>query len=207
MQRLLHLLAVSALAVSVGCTQQRGSEKASETGDTSRQTGTAEDRGGAAATAPADQKAIADTSKLTQDDRQFVKEAAQGGMLEVQLGQLALEKSKNDEVKQLAQRIIDDHQQANQRLQNIASAKQIDSPTQLDRQHQEQISKLQNLSGPRFDKAYVQGLVQDHTKDIAEFRSHSNSTQDAALKDFTTSTLPTLEQHLQQSKEVSAKLR
>jgi putative membrane protein len=207
MQKIFQFLAIAALAISVGCTQQRGSEKASESTDTNRQTNTADDRGGATAAAPADQQAMADTSKLTQDDRRFVSEAAQGGLLEVQLGQLAAEKASSDEVKQLAQRIMEDHQQANQRLQNIANAKHIDVPSQLDQQHQQKISQLQNLSGARFDKAYVHQMVQDHTKDIGEFRSHSNSTQDAALKDFTTSTLPTLEQHLQQSKELSSRLK
>jgi putative membrane protein len=201
MRKTLFCTGVLALAFTVGCTQQRGSERAENAGGTASGDQTQSERTSATATAPGDDAAMRDTSKLTQDDRQFVQHAAQGGMMEVQLGQLAQEKGQSDAVKQLGQTLANDHQQANQRLQQIAQAKQIDVSTDMGQKHQQQMSKLQNQSGAAFDRAFLQAVIQEHQRDITEFRSQSNQTQDTALRDFTTSTLPTLEQHLQQARE------
>jgi putative membrane protein len=200
MRKTLLCTGVLALAFAIGCTQQRGSERANETGkgadQTTSQTGTT---GTTAATGS--DAAMRDTSQLTQDDRQFVSEAALGGMMEVQLGQLAQEKGQSDAVKQLGQTLANDHQQANQQLQSIAQAKQIDVPTSMDQSHQKSISQLQNRSGAGFDRAFIQEVIRHHQKDIAQFREQSTKTQDPALRDFTSSTLPTLEKHLQQARD------
>jgi putative membrane protein len=200
MRKTLLCTGILALAVTVGCTKDRGSERdASKGADTTTQAQT--ENSSANATAPANDAAMSDTSKLSADDRQFVAQAAAGGMAEVQMGQLAQEKGQSDAVKQLGQTLANDHQQANQQLQSIAQAKQIDVPPSLDQRHQQKISQLQSKSGAAFDRAFIQEVIKDHTKDIAEFRTESNKTQDAALKDFTTSTLPTLENHLEMAKQ------
>jgi putative membrane protein len=201
MRKTLLCTGILSLAVMVGCTQNRGSQRdnASNTGQTSSQTQS--DQTSANATAPASSAAMQDTSKLTGDDRQFVAHAAAGGMAEVQMGQLAQEKGQSEAVKQLGQSLVNDHQQANQQLQSIAQAKQIDIPSSLDQQHQQKISQLQTKSGAAFDRAFIQEVIKDHTRDVAEFRTQSNKTQDPALKDFTSSTLPTLENHLQMAKQ------
>jgi putative membrane protein len=202
MRKTLLCTGMLALALAVGCTKQRGSEREATASDTSTsQNQTQSDQTSANATAPANAAAMQDTSKLTADDRQFVAEAAMGGMTEVQLGQLAQEKGQSEAVKQLGRTLVNDHQQANQQLQSIAQAKQIDVSTSLDQQHQQKISQLQSKTGAAFDRAFLQEVVKDHTKDVAEFRTQSNKTQDAALRDFTSSTLPTLENHLQMAKQ------
>jgi putative membrane protein len=202
MRKTLFCTGILALAVTMGCTRDRGAErdKAGNTGaDTTTQTQS--EQTSATASAPASSAAMQDTSKLSADDRRFVAHAAAGGMAEVQMGQLAQEKGQSDAVKQLGQTLVNDHQQANQQLQSIAQAKQIDIPSSLDQQHQKKISQLQTKSGAAFDRAFLQEVIQDHTKDVAEFRTQSNKTQDVALKDFTSSTLPTLENHLQMARQ------
>ena len=201
MQKTLLCTGILALAVTVGCSKNRGSENASNTGSDTTTAQTQANQNSTNATAPASSAAMQDTSKLTADDRQFVAQAAEGGMVEVQLGQLAQEKGQSEAVKQLGQTLVNDHQQANQQLQSIAQAKQIDIPSSLDQQHQQKISQLQSKSGAAFDHAFIQEVIKDHTKDVAEFRTQSNKTQDSALKDFTSSTLPTLENHLQLAKQ------
>jgi putative membrane protein len=195
----LHLAGIALLAFTLACTQQRASE------DQSRASG--DTRGGADVTAPADDRALADTSQLTQDDRTFVQEAAQGGKAEVELAQLGQEKSQNDQVKQLAQQIHDDHQKANDELMRIAQAKSIQlDQAQPKREHQQAKQRLSQASGAKFDQLFLQTLLQHHKEDIAKFRTQSTKTNDAALKDFTSRTFPTLENHLLRIQEVQGQL-
>jgi len=96
------------------------------------------------------------------DDKKFVKEAALGGLTEVELGKVAAEKASSPEVKQFAQKMVDDHTKANEQLKQIASKSNIPIADTLDSKHQSRIDKLSKLSGPDFDKAYVKDQVKDH---------------------------------------------
>jgi len=138
----------------------------------------------------------AETGAVSEADRKFIQEAAAGGLMEVELGKVALQKSSNDQVREMAQHIIDDHTKANERLQALAQAKGVDTPTQLDAKHQKQVDKLQKLSADRFDREYTALMVSDHKQDIKEFRRAAAHAGDADLKQFAAGTLPTLEQHL-----------
>lgn len=144
----------------------------------------------------------ADQSMVGQSDRNFMIKAAQGGMMEVQLAQMAQQKAASDEVKQYAQRLEQDHSKANEQLKQIAQERQVSLPTDLG-PHQQQMAKFQNLSGEEFDRAYIRMQIQDHKKDISEFRKESNRGMDSDVKAFAAAQLPTLEQHLQQAQQLS----
>jgi putative membrane protein len=148
----------------------------------------------------------ADQPMIGQGDRNFMMKAAQGGMMEVQLAQMAQQKASSDEVKQYAQRLEQDHSKANEKLKEIAQERQVSLPTDLGK-HQEQVSKLQNLSGEAFDRAYIQMQVKHHKKDISEFRKQSNRGMDTDLKEFASAQLPALEQHLQQAQQLQTSTR
>jgi len=197
------LLLAGAMAVTVGCSKERAENRSNNAGNdaTTAQTGGPDN-----VNAPANDRAMSDTTNITDQDRSFVQEAAQGGLMEVQLGQTALEKAASDDVRQFARRMVDDHGQANQELKQIASAKQLQVPSSLDQQHQEMVSRLGKLSGKAFDQAYMREMVKDHTKDLAEFRTAANSTKDSALKDFTSRTAQTIEQHLQLARDTASKV-
>jgi len=131
-------------------------------------------------------------------DEAFVKEAAMGGMAEVELGKLASDKASDDAVKQFGKRMADDHGAANQELQQLAAKKNITLTTALDAKHKATHDRLSRMSGKGFDRAYVNDMVADHKKDVAAFRKESQQGQDPDVKAWAAKTLPTLEDHLRQ---------
>src|ERR1700759_1545958 len=140
------------------------------------------------------------------NDQHFIKEAADGGMAEVELGQLAADKASNAEVKEFAQRMVKDHSQANDQLKQIASQKGLPLPSSLSPKDQATKNKPSKLSGDAFDQAYMSDMLKDHKTDIAAFQKETTSGKDPDLKQFASQTLPTLKEHLKQAKSVSPKL-
>jgi putative membrane protein len=129
-------------------------------------------------------------------DATFVKEAAMGGLAEVELGRLATQKAQSADVKAFGQHMVDDHSKANDQLKPIAQQKGVEVPTQLTGKHKTEYDRLSKLSGAAFDRAYMQLMLQDHRKDVSEFRKESTSGKDPDVKQFASQTLPTLEGHL-----------
>lgn len=126
----------------------------------------------------------------------FLTEAAEGAVAEVELGQLASQKAANDKVKSFGQQMVTDHGAANTELKQLADRKQVTLPTAMGRQQKIEHDRLSKLSGSAFDRAYVNLMVSDHQKDVAEFKKQSTQSTDADVKAFAAKTLPTLEQHL-----------
>lgn len=140
-------------------------------------------------------------------DAQFAMKAAQGNMAEVALGQLATQKSQNDDVKKFGQRMVDDHQKAQQDLEGVASKANFALPKTVNAQQKAEQQRLEKLSGAAFDRAYMQMMVKDHTKDVAEFQKEANNTAaNADLRDFAKRTYPTLDDHLTNAKAVNDSL-
>jgi putative membrane protein len=135
------------------------------------------------------------------EDIEFVLDAAKGGMAEVELGKLAAEHAKNDEVKKFAQRMVDDHSKAGDELKSIAERKGIKLPQDIDAKDKALMNRLQKLNGAAFDRAYMQAMVGDHVKDVNEFKKEANSGRDPQVKSFASTTLPTLEEHLQHARQ------
>jgi putative membrane protein len=129
----------------------------------------------------------------------FVQKAMAGGQMEVQMGQLGQQQAQNQQVKQLAATLVKDHTEANQRLEQIASTKNItvDKTGGEHAKHQKHLDKLKGQSGTEFDKEFVRMALKDHKKDIAEFEKCQSQVNDPELKSFITQTLPKLRQHLQ----------
>ncbi|MBV8819044.1 MAG: DUF4142 domain-containing protein [Acidobacteriaceae bacterium] len=130
-------------------------------------------------------------------DSAFMMKAAQGGLAEVQLANLAQQHATNPAVKTFAQHMIDDHTKANDELKALASQKSVTLPTDLDAKDQASMDKLSKLNGAAFDKAYMKNMVMDHKKTVAEFQKESNSGKDPDVKAWASKTLPTLQNHLQ----------
>ena len=137
---------------------------------------------------------------MSSNDRDFIMDAAMGGMMEVQLGHWAAQKGTSDAVKQFGKRMVDDHSKANEQLMQLASSKSITLPTALDEKHQKDIAKVSKLNGAEFDKAYSKMMLSDHEKDVKEFEKQSTRAGDADLKAWVTTTLPTLREHLELAK-------
>jgi putative membrane protein len=150
--------------------------------------------------------ALAQSNSLSSADRMFVDKAAQGGMAEVQLGQLAEQKASSQAVKDFGKRMVTDHSQANDKLKGIASQAGVTPPTSLNAKDKALYDKLSGLSGAQFDREYMRAMVKDHKADIAEFQKESNSGHDDAVKSFASSTLPTLHEHLQLAEQAESKV-
>ena len=140
-------------------------------------------------------------------DKAFAEKAAIGGMAEVQMGKMAQQKGSSDQVKQFGARMVDDHSKANDELKQIASAKGIALPTDLDAKHKSKMDKMEKLSGAQFDRAYMDEMVADHKQDVAEFKKQASSGKDSDLKAFAAKTLPTLEDHLKMAQSTDAAVK
>jgi putative membrane protein len=141
-------------------------------------------------------------ANMTSQDRDFVMDAAMGGMMEVELGRIAAQNGASDAVKQFGQRMVDDHGKANEELMTLATSKGITLPTTLDEKHKEHLTKFSSMTGADFDRAYGKEMLSDHRKDVSEFEKQSTKGTDPDLKAFATKTLPTLREHLQMAESL-----
>lgn len=143
-------------------------------------------------------------TSISSSDRQFVIEAAQGGMAEVMLGQLAMKRAASNDVKQYAQDMIADHTKANTELMQLATQKGLTVPKKLDAKRQALMTQMSKLSGKSFDQAYMQQAgVKSHAEQEALFRRQAQQGQDPNLKAFAAKTLPTVQGHLQMAREMT----
>jgi putative membrane protein len=129
-------------------------------------------------------------------DSTFAEEAAQGGMAEVQMAQLALSKTNNQAVKDLADKILRDHTQANEELTQITAKNNVILPVSMDAKDQAESDKLKALSGAAFDREYVTYEIQDHKNNLRKFDHESMHGMDPAVKQWTAKYVPVLQTHL-----------
>ena len=129
-------------------------------------------------------------------DASFARKAAQGGMAEVAMGNLAESHAQSADVKAFGQRMVQDHSAANDKLKAAAEEEHIQLPTEPSAKDQKTINHLSKLHGEAFDKAYAQTMVKDHKKDISEFKQESKAAN-SPVQNFAQATLPTLQEHLQ----------
>jgi putative membrane protein len=128
-------------------------------------------------------------------DKLFTLEAAMGNQWEIALAQQAQQKADNQQVKDMATHIVQDHQQAQQQLQPIAQQLGVQLPNGLTEDKQEKLHLLSALPADKFQKEYTSMMQADHAKDLIEYRSVAQSTQNQQLKQYTQQQLPILAQH------------
>jgi len=131
---------------------------------------------------------------LSSQDRSFMMDAAKGGMMEVDLGHMAVDKGTDPAVKKFGQRMITDHSKANGELMDLAKRKGVTLPA--DNPNAASSMSFAKKTGPAFDKGYAKDMVEDHQKDIAEFEKEAKSGTDPDVKSWAQNTLPTLRSHL-----------
>jgi len=143
---------------------------------------------------------------LAKEDREFVDEAAQGGLLEVRLGNVAQQRASSAEVKTFGQHMVTDHTKANAELTQLASQKGVRASSELDAKHQKMVDEMQEKSGDKFDRDYVDFMVEDHEKDVKLFETASREAKDPDLRAMAAKTLPTLRMHLQMARDMKSKM-
>ena len=135
----------------------------------------------------------------------FAVNAANGGMMEVSLGKIAQQKAVNPRIKDYGAMMVRDHSEANEHLKRLADALQIALPDTVSNSDEKEINKLSLKNGTDFDKAYMEMMLEDHKKDVAEFRKAADKLNDTTIKAFAAATLPTLEKHLDSVKSITGK--
>jgi len=140
-------------------------------------------------------------------DQSFMMKAAQGGMAEVELGNVAQSNGQNDDVKKFGQRMVNDHSKAGDELKNLASQKNVTLPTSLDAMDQATKDRLSGMNGAAFDHAYMTDMVKDHKTDIALFEREARHGQDPDVKAWAAKTLPTLRDHLKQAEKTDSEVK
>jgi putative membrane protein len=179
--------------ISVGCTS---TNKAS-TPDTA-----AQPNSGAISSSAANSSG----SPSSNPDQEFVTKAAQGNSAEVELGKIVAAKSKDPNVKQFAQMMVKDHTTALNELQELAQAKNLNFNDDLPDDAKSLQQKLSGDTGKQLDKDYMDGMVEDHQKDVQEFTDKSQNAKDPEVKQWASKTLPTLQKHLEKAQQIDTKL-
>jgi putative membrane protein len=136
------------------------------------------------------------TANVDSGDAKFAREAASGGMTEVELGKIAFQKGSGQKVKDFGQMMVTDHSKANNEFMALARKKNIILPSTPNDDDQKVIDELSQKSGTDFDKAYIDDMVKDHKKDIAAFKDAAKNCKDPDIRAFATNTLPVLQKHL-----------
>jgi putative membrane protein len=137
-------------------------------------------------------------------DTKFLKDAAESGMAEVALGQLAASKATNADVKSFGQKMVDDHGKANDQLKQLAAQKGVTLPDGPSMMQKHDADRLSKMSGAGFDRAFMDQMVKDHKKVVAEFDRVSKGAKDSDVKSFASSTLPTLQDHLKMAQDLDS---
>jgi putative membrane protein len=147
---------------------------------------------------------VASVAIAASPDSSFYKNAAEGGLSEVELGQLAQQKATNPAVKEFGAMMVKDHSAANQKLKALAASKQVSLPDSPSMMQKASKTKLNLLSGDSFDKSYIKGMIADHKDDIKEFQKEASDGKDPEAKAFASATLPTLQMHLEKIQGIAA---
>lgn len=131
--------------------------------------------------------------------REFVNEAASDGIMEIRMAEIAMQKSQNADIDQLAQTIKADHEKASAELKSIAANKNWSVPVMMMDKHQQKVEKLMETDIDKFDEEYLETMVSAHKDAIDRFEKCAEKNHDAQVTMWVNNTLPILRQHLQQS--------
>jgi putative membrane protein len=139
------------------------------------------------------------TAALSDKDKSFMKDAAKGGMMEVDMGKMAQQKGKSADVKKIGGTMVADHTKANNELMGIAKKKGVDLSKEKPMSH--------SIGDANFDKEYINAMVKDHEKDYAAFQAEAKNGSDADVKAFASKTSAVIKKHLDMVKAEQGKLK
>ncbi|ANN74209.1 DUF4142 domain-containing protein [Bordetella bronchialis] len=160
-----------------------------------------------APSSPAQQKSTEQRSTLAGADKDFLENAAQGGLAEIEGSKLAQTKSSNADVKQFADQMIKDHGKANEELMALAKQKGYTPPDKPSMMQRTEIKALSVTDGTTFDKMYVSRIgVSAHEDTVKLFQKAASEAKDADIKAWASKTLPTLQHHLEMAQALQQKV-
>jgi putative membrane protein len=146
---------------------------------------------------------IPTTTAVYPGDQMFVESIFKSDAVEVQLGQLAQQRSQSDDVKQFGQRMVDNRTKLDEQLKPIADKLEVQKPKEPSKKDRQMIARLESLSGPQFDEEYIKAVVKDNQQDVKDFKTEAESAQDPNLQQAAKSDAPVLAQHLQAAEQIA----
>ena len=136
-------------------------------------------------------------------DSKFMTNAASDGLFHVEAGKLAVQQGSSEGVKKFGQHAIDHHSQINNELMELAKAKGVKLPKKIYKKQRETLDKLGKLSGPDFDKAYLEMEIKDHSRDLSMYQKEGKEGKDPDVKAWAAKTVPTIEEHLKMARDLT----
>ena len=143
-----------------------------------------------------------EVTALKHSDRSFLEKAVKSGLDEVAISQVVAERSSNPRIREFAQMIVGEHTSTNNTLTQLAATKKVALPPA------EQAPSKWSKSGDKdFDEDYVEKMISEHESAVKLFTKEANDGKDQELVVFARSTLPTLQHHLEQAKDLKKMLK
>lgn len=143
---------------------------------------------------------------IHEDDAAFLVKATESNMLEIELGHLALRIASHQDVKNYAQMMVDDHTKANEKVKELALAKNVTLPSALGSEDQKHYDEMSKMTGKEFEKHYINMMVDGHEEVLKAYRTEADKTSDAELRAFASEMLPTIMKHQEDAKRIKEKL-
>jgi putative membrane protein len=196
----LFLIAFAATCLMLSCDNKRESRSGSGSNEGLANNDVLDDNDDAKERAEEsnDRKFEADSAE---DQSEFLVDAAEGGMFEVEAARIAQQKATSAKVKTFAKHMMDEHSKANKELKALAAKNNVTIPTALGEDKMDKIAKLNRLSGHEFDKEYMDMMVKDHKEDVRLFDKESKGTDNNEVEKWAANTLPTLQKHLEMAQQ------
>ena len=160
----------------------------------------------AAGESPLTPDSSASPQGLNNADQLFIQLIGIGGQAEVEAGNAAARKGRADAVQQFGKHMVQDHEKANRKLEQIAQSHRIDITKKYDPDHERQRKYLNDLKGDEFDREYLRTQIAEHQRTALLLEWQIGSGQNGALKDYAKETLPTVLEHLQMAKDALEQL-
>ena len=146
------------------------------------------------------------TESAPQTTASFLQHAADGQQSEIHLGQLAVQKAENAQVKQFGARMIEDHQKAQQEVQQLASKGGLTLISLPDTSHRQIQTQLEKLSGKEFDRAYITTMLREHEKEKKALEQHPLVEKNQDVRQWAAGAVPVVEEHLTKAKTIASSL-
>lgn len=199
-----RMLGIAALAMLFGGSsvyaQSTGTTSAAGSGTTAAQSGSGTSANSSAGASKGS------NGSVSKGDQRMMKNLAEANFAEIETGKLALQKSQNDQVKAYAQKMIDDHTQAQKELEQLAQQKGVTLPTETDMKHKAAAKALGALEGEKFDKMYMNQVgVMDHKNTHRLLSKAQKDAKDPDLKALAAKMTPTVDGHLTMAQEQTGK--
>ncbi len=148
------------------------------------------------------------TGNLSKADMKFLRDVGKDNNFEIQASQLAAQKASNPEVKDFAQKLVNDHTQLSNDLSSLAQNKGVTlSSSTLEKRDQKELNTLNKYSGKKFDREYMKDMVKDHKEDIKDFQKEAKNGKDSDLQSFASNHISALQGHLSMAQDLEKRVK